>query len=1000
MSGLAPDLTRNQTQANQAFILGVPNPPDMSQIDPEILKAASPTSLSLLTTRTDKSLSEASARNCRTEYQGIGGLRKLQVVQQDNTAYEAGCGWFYNHPEGVTNPIINRGVFGTMKGPVLGNLGEQDEAKNGTTFTMDLDKAERTISATVAQRLGQSCQRLANLTDTNKQYFGYCKTTNRVIPIETSDSGVKARYPKDMQLKCTPDNIIPARSAPDACPTIQGFIGGRGKGTSQSEGFQSGLAACQLPLTKSCVMQFARDAGCTDNGSLLQALQANTSGDTYDAGLKSQEAYKYYTAKGNLTPALLRDGSIAARQVAIQEFNRLATQAMDTPSEANKGAAAAARDLCIQKDYFLENYDFCSEITPETRINSENITCAQKIWRQQGGDSRGVLYPNLESWSGKTFTQLNTAIESLKKNLTSENKSTQANAIRNFIGAESYKQIGNEEILPRHPSLVGTEVVWIYYENWQTDGAIPIIMRCDTLLQQNVGTKILPEISNNLVTKYQMPSNEGVAIMSAFEIRPDQDQTVNFSIFTDDGVAIGINQMPGQGLNNNNDFNAFNYQAPNWRRSGNYTISANKPNMIGLKWFQGPGAANFLLEINGKTITDSPENIKDIYLTQEPLAPWLQFEICSRPNSGRPATVGFFEKRWNGPCAFPWQFATKWTLQDQQPVPSFDCESSQVSFTTDAKLVRDLPTRGYMSFTTNSWWRTRATFSYCSMKTLALLVRPRAVLNAGSMASVMWWPAYYRGWSSIGMETPGLWVYSPDGRTTQFDFWIGNRGHSYMDCKVNDWNLVVIQITGEPSRGVQKFSCAADSLTRLRTSAGKKSFISRLQQMQISSGAYIIPRISNPNEKGYSGPLILGGGNPEGNSIQRYSFTGDIAWMHGFNSFLNEEMLDAEINQTWRSRWPVSALDKPDKPRKKVTQNDGSMSCESYCRGVDRAPSNNELPMSWNGAQCVSTNMPDVDCDTIPGRPIECVCEQKPDCPTIQGFTNPAPSGLLSKFKW
>lgn len=891
MSGFVPDFRRLQTKANQRVILGVPNPPDMSQVDEQVLKAASPTSFNLVDTRTDNHISEATANACRTQYKGIGGLRKLQVDQENNTYYQPGCGWLYSQPQGTTNPIMNRGAFGTMNGPLYGGVDEPDEAKSGISFTMDLERAERNISATMAQRLNNTCRKLEQLTTENKPYFGFCKTSRRIIPIQTVNSVIQPRYPKDMQFGCAPDQILPASSAPDGCPIQEGFV---------SEGFDSSLAGCTLPLSKSCLMQFTREAGCTDQGSLLQALKTSKPNNSYDSSLKTNDAYQYYTSRGKLTPALFRDGSVASKQIAIEELNRLAMQAVETPSEANKGSAAAARDLCLQKDYFLEKFNFCAEITPETRINNENYQCVAKVWRQAGGDTKGKLFPSYTEWNAKTFGHLTQFIESLKRNIQSKDKQIQANALLDFIGVESFSQIDTTRVER------GTEVVWIYYENWQSNGAIPIIMRCDTLLQNTVGAKIFPEINDNLKIKYLMPSNEGVAIMSAFEIRSDKNETTTFSIWTDDGFALGHNQMPGQGLNNNNDFNVFHYQPPTWHQTNSYSIysdsSPDRRNVFTLKWFQGPGQSACLLQRNGKTITDSPEYGNTIYLTQEADAPWLQYEICSRPNLGRAASIGFFEKRWNGPCAFPWSYGKKWTLQDQQPIPSFDCESSQVSF-----IVKDIPARGFMSFETNSWWRTKASFAFNSMKCITLLVRPRATLSAGSMGSIMWWPGYYGGWSSIGMETPGLWLFTPDGKTYQFDFWIGNRGHSYMDCKINDWNLIVIHMICD-ERGLQRFAAAAAPLETLKTKEGRTFFSYQLSKMQTASGQYIIPRISNPSEKGYSGPLILGGGNPEGNSIQRYSFSGDIAWLHGFNHYLDNELLEKEINQSWRSRWPIPSI--------------------------------------------------------------------------------------------
>lgn len=43
----------------------------------------------------------------------------------------------------------------------------------------------------------------------------------------------------------------------------------------------------------------------------------------------------------------------------------------------------------------------------------------------------------------------------------------------------------------------------------------------------------------------------------------------------------------------------------------------------------------------------------------------------------------------------------------------------------------------------------------------------------------------------------------------------------------------------------------------------------------------------------------------------------------------------------------------PVPPAQRVYGNNGSTSCEQYCRGVGGGPWNNELPFSWNGAKCV-----------------------------------------------
>ena len=65
-------------------------------------------------------------------------------------------------------------------------------------------------------------------------------------------------------------------------------------------------------------------------------------------------------------------------------------------------------------------------------------------------------------------------------------------------------------------------------------------------------------------------------------------------------------------------------------------------------------------------------------------------------------------------------------------------------------------------------------------------------------------------------------------------------------------------------------------------------------------------------------------------------------------------------------------------PSQKVYGNNGSTSCEQYCRGVYGGPWNNELPVNWNGAKCIGYS-PDIsNCNsgfTYTGGSY-CLCQQ------------------------
>ena len=61
----------------------------------------------------------------------------------------------------------------------------------------------------------------------------------------------------------------------------------------------------------------------------------------------------------------------------------------------------------------------------------------------------------------------------------------------------------------------------------------------------------------------------------------------------------------------------------------------------------------------------------------------------------------------------------------------------------------------------------------------------------------------------------------------------------------------------------------------------------------------------------------------------------------------------------------------------KVYQNNGTISCSTYCGGINGGPWNNELPPSWNGAKCISVSPGIQDCNSTfaysPGNTF-CVC--------------------------
>lgn len=75
---------------------------------------------------------------------------------------------------------------------------------------------------------------------------------------------------------------------------------------------------------------------------------------------------------------------------------------------------------------------------------------------------------------------------------------------------------------------------------------------------------------------------------------------------------------------------------------------------------------------------------------------------------------------------------------------------------------------------------------------------------------------------------------------------------------------------------------------------------------------------------------------------------------------------------------PASVQTPPQDMTQIVIGNNGDVSGNTYCAGIGGKPWNNELPVSWNGATCVSTNLPDASCTKAPGQMVGMTVVCKP----------------------
>ena len=917
------NLLRN---ANQAQLVGNTGPPNMARIPDNVLKAASPAGFNLLNTKSDTTASDAASAACRA-YTDITGLRQLQKDQVNKTHFQPGCGWRYKPSNGI-NPEISQGAFGTANGPVNGVSGSPDEVSGGTQWFWDLNKAEKYISAKTCANASQ-CKQLG-LLGRYTDVCGYCKSSGAIVPIVKSASGTlyTARYPKDQSLSCATSDIVTASTG--KCPTTSGFANftgstslpqnGRG---DLSEAFVSirkgkeGFANLTLndldqcsepPLSRDCVVLAARMAGCSDEGTLISALNAAPGGGDFDAVLKNNPVYTAYksVAAPGITNAVLKDGSVGLT-TALDDFGNLVRNSQNS----NPKLGLSARDLCLKKGAF-DAYDFCSENTTNTVISNTNIKCVEQHWQQSGGTPQGTGYPTLSDWAGKTFGQYFAYLNDTKGRIGSQEKTANSMAIKQLIGSDTSSGDLKPADIPMNENTRGAETVWFDFIDASNPDSIPVVLGCKLRMAKDksvLNGEVLPNFGSwqELKSKHNYPSSDNKAYTSAFEIRSKQDDQVSFWVGTDDGFMLSMNQNPFENTaNKGNDWGSWRYQVLSGFQSGFYPIKSEKTggkNIVVTKWFNGYGGASSQFQLYRPTTGWVAGSVSEVYLTQEPLSPWMQFEVCTRPNNGRGNATGFFEKRFNGPCAF--------NYQSGKPFPSFDVETKSVVFQTDPKQRGDIPgKKPFMTFTSSSWWHTLSYYHVNAFKTITLLVRPSANLANGASSPVFFHTnlkTFSAGFNIVNNN--GQYVFSYSAKA--FDKPLAGMSAA---PKMNEWNLVVIQYLGD-DMGLRKITFHTESLARLQDANVRSQFSSILRASQNVSGPVLIgnPNNSNPENSGW---FMLGAGTSDFYKKPGMwqwgtpGFTGDVAWVHGFRNFLDtEDLLKSEVKQTWISRWPRGNLD-------------------------------------------------------------------------------------------
>lgn len=546
-------------------------------------------------------LSSDTLQMCQ-QYKGLSGLRQLIRDQATKGIGVPKCGWRWK-PSGGPNAITSQGAYGGERGPVRGGTNEEDTVVDGTQWFIDLDKAELAITNDMMKKI-KRCDQLSYLSSQDADLFGFCSVTNAVIPIERDGRGaVRPRF-SSPGMTCDATKILTVKEA-GKCPrdTVpkEGFLTQNSLALTQTrskEGFL-GEDCSTSPLSRDCVIQAARFAGCDDGGTLVSALkEGDSSGrNGFDSALRARPSYTAYQSLVSpaLSKGVLRDGS-ATLQMAIDSFAGLVE---NTHAQKEKTRLAAI-DLCLKAGTY-DTYDFCQEMTPTTRIDDTFFPCLQKRWKSFGGTEAGRGWPALKRrWMGRTVGEFDKDMKSWVAQLDSADVYEQTAALQELIGV-SVKE-GNSWRLPRASAFSrGVELI---------SATIPrVANEPSVILGQQIyfGSEgeTVPHVSSTAQEKILSGGTRTnhVFHLMITDLRPLEEKSLQFTAGFTDGFYMSINRMPFE------PYGQRGSEIGIWNNSGSVRFattpcmtvqkdSAEKPNILVAKWYLGGSAPNFAFAYN------------------------------------------------------------------------------------------------------------------------------------------------------------------------------------------------------------------------------------------------------------------------------------------------------------------------------------------------------------------------------------------------------------------
>jgi len=329
-------------------------------------------------------------------------ITSVYNLPNDDSKQRIDCGWMFN-PNGQSASVLC-----SPWGPVF-NFSQMDYPSSEYKFTWSKNEA---IRLEEVKKCAQTTQ--CELLEPGKG-CGFCPALSRAIPALNDGSS-----------KYTGSDQCPylAIMEPSKCylPVSQG-------GAGLSDGSGSCTPDAQGKLSKVCLTALAKQAGCTDKGTVLQALEDNSNPQMSSQKVKDVasvlQSYQFSIPTG-----VLSDGSVSISDALMTYWN-MSWQSVASPNVRVRGAAG---NLCYGRNFDPCDYD-------DSDVAQFPLNCLQNLYYSSGCQSKGLDFPtvdNLASFQGKSWGQIKKNLNSLIAKMTNPSGSVspadQKDALQRCIG--------------------------------------------------------------------------------------------------------------------------------------------------------------------------------------------------------------------------------------------------------------------------------------------------------------------------------------------------------------------------------------------------------------------------------------------------------------------------------------------------------------------------------------------------------------------------------------